>query len=105
MTKRNVLNYIVSIYDALGLISASHVIGKVLYRELCEKKLPWNTEIPQTLKEKFIEWVKDITNILIEIPRYIPTHNKSITFIDLHVFGDATKFILEPVSIDFSFWG
>ena len=51
--KRNVLSYIASIYDPLGLISASHIIGKVIYRELCGKKLPWDTEIPQILKKKF----------------------------------------------------
>ena len=52
-TKRNVLNYIASIYDPLGLISASHTIGKVIYRELCDKKLPWDTVIPQIVKKKF----------------------------------------------------
>ena len=90
ITKRNVLSYIASIYDPLGLISASHIIGKVIYRELCDKKLPWDTEIPQILKKKFKKWVNDITNILIEIPRSIPTHKESITSVDLHVFGDAS---------------
>ena len=90
ITKRNVLSYIASIYDPLGLISASHIIGKVIYRELCDKKLPWDTEIPQILKKKFTKWVNDITNILIEIPRSIPTHKESITSVDLHVFGDAS---------------
>ena len=90
ITKRNVLSYIASIYDPLGLISASHIIGKVVYRELCDKKLPWDTEIPQILKKKFTKWVNDITNILIEIPRSIPTHKESITSVDLHVFGDGS---------------
>ena len=89
-TKRNVLSYIASIYDPLGLMSASHIMGKVIYRELCDKKLPWDTEIPQILKKKFKEWVNDITNILIEIPRSTPTHKESITFVDLHVFGDGS---------------
>ena len=37
ITKRNFLSYIASIY---GLISASHITEKVIYRELCDKKLP-----------------------------------------------------------------
>ena len=90
ITKRNVLSYIASIYDTLGLTSASHIIGKVIYRELCDKKRSWDTEIPQILKEKFKKWVSDITNIPIEIPRSIPTHKESITSVDLHVFGDAS---------------
>ena len=53
ITKRNALSYIESIYDLLDLIPPSHIIGKVIYRELCDKKLPWDTEIPQILKKKF----------------------------------------------------
>ena len=34
--------------------------------------------------------MNDITIILIEIPRSIPTHKESITSADLHVFGDAS---------------
>ena len=88
--KRNVLSYIASIYNPLGLISASHILGKVIYRELCVKKLPWDTEVSQILKEKFKKWVNDIANILIEMPRSIPTHKESFTSVDLHVFGDAS---------------
>ena len=90
ITKRNVLSYIACIYDPLGLISANHIIGKVIYRHLCDKKLPWGTETPQILKKKFKKWVNDITNILIEILRSIPTHKESITSLDLHVFRDAS---------------
>ena len=90
ITKRNVLSYIASIYDPLGLISANHFIGKVIYRELCDKKLPWDTEIPQILKKQFKKWVNDIPNIQIEIARSIPTNKESITSVDLHVFGNAS---------------
>ena len=45
---------------------------------------------PPNIKEKIKKWAKDITNILIEIPRSISTHNESITSVDLHVFGDAS---------------
>ena len=36
-TKRNVLSYIVSIYDPLGLTSVSHITGKVNYSSLYTK--------------------------------------------------------------------
>ena len=42
---------------------------------------------PQILKKK---WINDISNILIEIARSIPTHKKSITSVDLNVFGYAS---------------
>ena len=40
--KRNILSYVASIYDPLGFISPSHVIDKVIYRKLCDEKVPWD---------------------------------------------------------------
>ena len=51
ITKRRVLSYIASIYDPLGLISTNHIIGKVIYRELCDKKVSLDTEISRILKK------------------------------------------------------
>ena len=52
ITKRNVLSYITSIFDPLGLISASHIIGKVIFPELYDKTL-WDVGILQILKKNF----------------------------------------------------
>ena len=45
ITKRNVLSYIASIYNTLGLISAIHIIGKLIYCELRDLKISWDVEI------------------------------------------------------------
>ena len=97
-TKRNVLSYTASIYNLLGLIFASHITGKVMYRELCDKELPWDTDIPQMLKKKFKRRVNDITNVLIEIPRSIPTYKESITSVDLH---SLEMLVLKPTMQQF----
>ena len=47
------LCYIAPIYDFLGLISASHTIGKLIYCELCDLKIPWDEEILDILECKF----------------------------------------------------
>ena len=94
MTKKNVLSYIASIFVPLGLISTSHIIGKVSYRQLCQKKLPWDREIywslPNSKEQQLKKWVNDNTNILIEIPQSFPTHKESTTSVELHVLGDAS---------------
>ena len=38
ITKRNILSYITSIFDRLSMKSTSHPIGKVIYRDLCDKR-------------------------------------------------------------------
>ena len=40
VTKRNILSYVGSIYDPLGTISSCHVLGKVIYNELCDENIP-----------------------------------------------------------------
>ena len=94
MTKKNVLSYIASTFVPLGLISTSHIIGNVSYRQLCQKKLPWDTEIywslPNSKQQQLKKWVNDNTNILLEIPQSFPTHKESTTSVELHVLGDAS---------------
>ena len=47
LTKRNILNILASIYDPLGFIWPVLLIGKVLFRNLYDLRIPWDNEIPQ----------------------------------------------------------
>ena len=40
-TKREVLSNIAKIYDPLGVVSPMSLVGKMLYREICDRKIPW----------------------------------------------------------------
>ena len=85
MTKRNILT---SIYDSLGFISPELLIGKTLFRNLCDSRIPWDNEIPQEIKNKWMKWVNGL-NIKIETPRSISIR-ETITNIDIHLFSDAS---------------
>ena len=88
-TKTNILSELASVSDAIGLISPSHLIGKILYREVCELKIPWDEVVPLPIKQKWDKWKLDIET-KVEIPRSIPLKQESVTMVDLHVFGDAS---------------
>ena len=75
-----------------GIISPCHVLGKVIYNELCDEKIPWEAGAPEHLKNKFIKWLRDTSCLKNEIPRSVTLNKESITAIDLHVFGDASIF-------------
>ena len=90
ITKRNIISYVASIYNSLGFISPSHVIGKAIYRELCNERVPWDAEVSVGLKRKTWKWMRDINNVKTELPRSIPLAQDSVTAIDLHVFADAS---------------
>ena len=83
------MSELVSVYDPIGLISPSHLIGKILYGEVCELKIPWDEVVPLPVKQKWDKWMLDIET-KVEIPRSIPLKQESVTMVDLHVFGDAS---------------
>ncbi|XP_022777784.1 uncharacterized protein LOC111319238 [Stylophora pistillata] len=45
-TKRGVLSHLAKIYDPLGLVSPVTLIGKQLYRDICDSKVSWDTQLP-----------------------------------------------------------
>ena len=40
VTKRGILRFLAAVYDPLGIASPTMLIGKLLYREVCESRLP-----------------------------------------------------------------
>ena len=44
-TKRGILSKLAKIYDTLGLVSPLTLEGELLFRDVCDTKLPWDVEI------------------------------------------------------------
>ena len=53
VTKRGVLGKIAKIYDPLGIVSPTTLQGKLIYREACDSRIPWDRELPPEL---FAKW-------------------------------------------------
>ena len=75
-------------YDPTGLMSPAHLIGKILYREICESRISWDESVPQTIKLKWEKWKTDTVN-KVEIPRSLTLKLEPISSVDLYIFGDA----------------
>ena len=88
-TKRNILSHLASIYDLLRFISPVHQLGKIVYQESCELKLPWDQEIPTQLIKKWKKWLTSSPS-KITIPRSIPLADVNINLADIHVIGDSS---------------
>ena len=43
-TKEGALSQLAKVYDPLGLVSPATLVGKMLYREMCESRLAWDGE-------------------------------------------------------------
>ena len=88
-TKRSLLGKLSRVYDPLGLVSPTTLSGKLLYREACELKIPWDTQLPDGLIKELSKWEEGLPAD-ITVPRPLTAHRENITKIDLHCFGDAS---------------
>ena len=84
VTKRSILSQLSAIYDPLGVISPTIVggggEGKRIYREVCDEKTGWNSEVSSATR-------RDIRNV--KVPRSIVKEMNKIKRVQLHVFADA----------------
>ena len=88
-TKRGVLSSIAKIYDPLGVVSPVSLIGKLLYRDICERRIAWDNPLPFDLASKWSSWQKGLPD-KVEVSRSLVNYQEPINEIELHAFGDAS---------------
>ena len=88
-TKREILSKLAKIYDPLGLASPITLQGKLIYREICDVKLPWDATLEGSLRRRWSSWEESIPSCM-TVPRPIAPHRERIKEIHLHAFGDAS---------------
>ena len=89
-TKRGILKFISSIYDPTGVICPTTLLGKDIYRQVCELKLSWDQPLQGEILNRFNEFCNNLPRS-ISFPRSLITLCEKIKFVDLHVFSDASK--------------
>ena len=88
-TKREVLAKLASVYDPLGLASPTLLQGKLLYRDACESKMPWDSPLPDSLAKRWKGWESSLPSTT-STQRSLATYREPIQAIELHSFGDAS---------------
>ena len=89
-TKRSVLSQLAKIYDPLGLVSPMTLQGKNHFRGICEARLPWDGELPETTTRRWEDWRAGFPPSY-EIPPSLAPYQVYVSAITLHAFGDASK--------------
>ena len=89
-TKRDVLQHLASMYDPLGFASPVSLVGKNIFRRICEQKVSWDVDLPAELLEDWKIYIKGLT-IVLQVKRAIPEFQEEVKTIELHAFGDASQ--------------
>ena len=63
--------------------------GKLIYRDVCYQRLPWDTVLPQPLSNRWKKLEKALAEKF-EVPRSIAIFEERINDIQLHAFGDSS---------------
>ena len=89
MTKRAVLRTMAQLYDPLGVAGPYLLTAKVIFPDICDRKLGWDPELPKDLKSQWERWLESLPSVL-TFPRSIPRERVLTTEIYIHGFADAS---------------
>ena len=56
LTKRELLSFISSIYDPVGLIAPVTLEPKLIIQDLWRRQIDWDVELPDDLKLRWTKW-------------------------------------------------
>jgi len=88
-TKRGMLSHLAKIFDPHRLASPMTLIGKQLYHNIYDKKIPWDSQLPGLLLQQWKDWNSALTENL-TVPRTLVPYHQLISSLTLHAFGDAS---------------
>ena len=91
LTRRIILSIVSSVYDPLGMISPLIIYGRILFQESNRLKLNWDEPLPESLIQKWDDWIESLQNISnMSIPRCVKLFPIENCTLELHTFADAS---------------
>ena len=90
LTKRGVLRKLVKVYDPLGLVSPVTLKGKLIFRDVCDEKQPWDAKVKEPIAQRRKKWEQSLPLRQL-VPRSIVSYQEPLQDIELHAFGDGSQ--------------
>lgn len=92
LTKRNVLKFLSSFYDPIGLIQPIIISLKILMQRICKQKLNWDETLPDELSKEWNFILDSLESIgTLSVNRRLESLNDIVVSRELHGFCDASK--------------
>ena len=90
-TKRGVLKFLAAVYDVPGMMSPVFLLGKNLFRDICDAKLAWDEPLSGDLMKRWMRFLEKLPKEKVTFPRSIIAFREDLDFIDFHAFSDASN--------------
>ena len=78
-----------SICDPLGIAGPLTLCGKIIFRELCDEKAPWDQPLSPEIEAKWLEWKEALPKEL-SVPRAFKISHNEVKGIWLYTFADTS---------------
>lgn len=88
-TKRQILSQIGKLFDPNGYVGPVLIKAKILLQKIWKVKIDWDDEVPQSINNEWTEYLTNLNDINIQVPRWLGTNIKFST--ELHGFCDASE--------------
>ena len=72
------------------MVSPVTLKGKLIYRDVCDAKFPWDEVITGVLVKRWLAFVNKLPTEAVSFPRSIVTIPGEIDYVEFHVFSDAS---------------
>ncbi|XP_062541826.1 uncharacterized protein LOC134209815 [Armigeres subalbatus] len=90
-TKRQLLRFMMGIFDPLCLLSPITIQLKIIFQELWRLQIGWDDEIPDGLASRWNEWLRETAKLKeVRVSRYYFPELPSFSNAELHAFSDAS---------------
>ena len=92
VTKRDLLSFVASVYDPIGLVSPWLLPGKLLFQEISSNTIPWKSKLNPELKKEVVKWQQSIVHLKkIKISRWTNPLGMEHSICQLVLFCDASR--------------
>ena len=71
------------------MVSPTTLEGKIIYREVCCSKQPWDAALVDPLRQRWTKWERSLP-LEVTVPRPVADHREDVVSVEMHAFGDAS---------------
>ena len=91
-TKRQLLSFVSSMYDPLGIIAPFILKGRLFFQKVNECEISWNDTVPDSILKPFNKWKQTVNSLKnIQIPRWTASLGMEDCVSELIITSDASS--------------